>query len=153
MTTRRKRANKRRGSVMIEFTLSFMFLVPLFLGLWEFGRTFYLYSELENAVRAGARYASQRQYDSANATPTAEFLTAVQNMTVYGTPTPNDTSAPIIPGLTPDNVNLQVTFTSGSPSAVAVSIINYSIPTYVGNTQLHGKPLVWCPFLGTFGPP
>ncbi len=142
------------GSVMVEFTLSLSFLIPLFLGLWEFGFAFYQYSKLLNAVRAGARYASLRTYDSATATPTANFLTAVQKMTVYGDPAANtSTATPAVPGLTTSNVQLAVTFTNGAPSAVSVSIDNYQVPTYIGNVTLRGKPYVWFPYLGIFGPP
>src|ERR1700693_2592543 len=65
--------DSRRGSVIVEFTLSATFLVALFLGVWQFGYAFLIYGELEEAVRAGARYASMRTYDSADATPTSAF--------------------------------------------------------------------------------
>jgi Flp pilus assembly protein TadG len=153
MITRTPRVDDR-GSVMVEFTLSLTFLVPLFLGLWEFGFAFYQYSKLENGVRAGARYASMKRYDSANTTPTASFLTAVQRMTVYGDPNADPTKAtPVVPGLTTDNVQLGVTFSRGAPSTVTVAINNYQLPTYIGKVTLRGKPYVWFPHLGMFGPP
>ncbi len=152
--TQRTHTTRERGSVMVEFTLSIMFLVPLFLGLWEFGFAFYNYSKLENAVRGGARYASMKQYDSANTTPTSAFLTAVQKMTVYGDPAADpQAAAPVAPGLTTDNVQLAVTFSNGVPATVTVSINNYQLPTYIGNVTLRGKPYVWFPHLGIFGPP
>jgi len=45
---------KRSGSVLVEFTLSATFLIAVFLGVWQFGYAFYIYSELEQSVRAGA---------------------------------------------------------------------------------------------------
>ncbi len=139
---------------MVEFTLAMTFLIPLFLGLWEFGFAFYRYGVLENGVRAGARYASLRRYESATTSPTAAFLTAVKNVTVYGDPAADaSTAKPIVPGLTTDNVQLAVTFTSGAPSSVTVSINNFRLPTYIGNMTLRGKPYVWFPYMGTFGPP
>src|SRR5690348_2791529 len=97
--------SKHRGSVMVEFTLSMLVLIPLFLGGWAFGYTFFQYSELESAVRAGARYASTLNYDSLSNTPSAAFLTAVQNMTVYGDPNANPaTATPVVSGLTTANV-------------------------------------------------
>jgi Flp pilus assembly protein TadG len=143
---------KRNGSVLVEFTLSATFLVALFLGVWEFGYSFYIYSELEQSVRAGARYASLRTYNSANSTPTADFLTAVQNVVVYGDPAPPAGATPVAPGLTTSNVSLTVTFTS-VPTTMNVAITGYTLPTYFGNQTLTGKPTTSFPFVGVFGPP
>ena len=79
MMRRNGQARRRSGSVMVEFTVATSVLIPLFLGGWAFGFTFYQYVQLENAVRSGARYASLRTYDSATSTPSSAFLTAVQN--------------------------------------------------------------------------
>jgi len=141
---------RRSGSVLVEFTLSATFLIAVFLGVWQFGYAFYIYSELEQAVRDGARYASLGTYNSANSTPTAAFLTAVQNVVVYGDPAGGTT--PIAPGLTTANVSLTVTFTS-VPTTMTVAITNYMVPTYFGNQTLSGKPTTSFPFVGVFGPP
>jgi len=101
-------------------------------------------------VRDGARYASLGTYNSANSTPTAAFLTAVQNVVVYGDPAGGTT--PIAPGLTTANVSLTVTFTS-VPTTMTVAITNYMVPTYFGNQTLSGKPTTSFPFVGVFGPP
>src|SRR5713226_1426380 len=138
MTVNRRR---RSGSVLVEFTLSATFLIALFLGVWQFGYGFYIYNELEEAVRAGARYASLGTYNSADSTPTAAFQTAVQNVVVYGNPAPAAGAAPVAPGLTTANVSLTVTITG------------YSLPTYFGNQTLNGKPTTAFPFVGVFGPP
>ena len=143
----------RRGSVLIELTLSLTFLVALFLGIWQFGYAFYLYGELEQSVRAGARYASLLKYDTASATPSAAFLTAIQNVVVYGDPAPAAGASPVAPGLTTANVALTVTFISGAPTSMAVAITGYQLPTYFGKTTLSGKPTTSFPFLGIFGPP
>jgi Flp pilus assembly protein TadG len=142
------------GSVMIEFTLSLAFLIPLFLGVWEFGYSFYIYSALENAIRAGGRYASTIKYDSATTTPTSSFLTAVQNMCVYGDPAADTTTAkPMVPGLATSNISLTVTFANNAPSAMTVAITGFKLPTYAGTVTLTNKPYVWFPFTGPFGPP
>ncbi len=60
-----------RGNAMIEFALSFGLLFAVFSGVFQFGYALYVYNSLESAVRAGARYASQRTYDSATAPPTS----------------------------------------------------------------------------------
>jgi Flp pilus assembly protein TadG len=151
MTASRK---KRSGSVLVEFTLSATFLIALFLGVWQFGYGFFIYNELEEAVRAGARYASLRTYNSGTSTPTADFLTAVQNVVVYGDPAGGTT--PIAPGLTTANVSLTVTFSAtvpGVPTNMNVAITGYQLPTYFGSQTLTGKPTTTFPFVGVFGPP
>jgi Flp pilus assembly protein TadG len=144
---------RRRGSVLVEFTLSLSFLVALFLGIWQFGYAFYLYAELEQSVRAGARYAAQIKYDSATSTPTSTFLTSVQNVVVYGDPAPAAGAATVTPGLTTGNVALTVTFTLGVPTSMAVAITGYQLPTYFGSATLINRPTEWFPFIGIFGPP
>jgi Flp pilus assembly protein TadG len=139
---------------MVEFTFSLLLLIPLFLGSWAFGFTFFQYAQLENAVRAGARYASTRTYDSATTTPTSAFLTAVQKMTVYGDPAANtSTATPVVSGLATSNVALTVAFTNGAPSAMTVSITGFQVNSYIGKTTLNGKPYVYFPFIGYWGPP
>jgi Flp pilus assembly protein TadG len=141
---------RRSGSVLVEFTLSATFLIAVFLGVWQFGYGFYIYSELEQSVRAGARYASLRTYNSADSTPTSDFLTAVQNVVVYGDPAGGTT--PVAPGLTTANVAVTVTFTT-VPTTMNVAITGYKLPTYFGNQTLNGKPTTSFPFVGVFGPP
>ena len=145
--------NRELGSAMIEFALSLAFLTSLFLGTWQFGYTFFLYSELEQAVRAGARYASVQPYHSANATPTGDYLTAVQNVVVYGTASPGNQATAVVSGLTPKQVGLSVTFTNNAPSAVTVYITGYTVPASFGNVTLTNKPVGWFPYAGMFGPP
>jgi Flp pilus assembly protein TadG len=140
----------RSGSVLVEFTLSATFLIALFLGVWQFGYGFYIYNELEESVRAGARYASLGTYNSGTSTPTGAFLTAVQNVVVYGDPAGGTT--PVAPGLTTANVSLTVTFTS-VPTVMNVAITGYKLPTYFGNQTLTGRPTTAFPFVGVFGPP
>jgi Flp pilus assembly protein TadG len=138
----------------VEFALCTLVLIPVFLGTWSFGFTFFQYAQLENAVRSGARYASVRTYDSASTTPSSAFLTAVQKATVYGDPAADTaTATPVVAGLTPGKVQLAVTFTSGAPSGMTVSIANFQVESFLNKVTLTGKPYVWFPYLGTWGPP
>ena len=144
---------RQGGSVIVELTLSLTFLTALFLGTWQYGYTFYIYAELEQAVRDGARYASELTYDSGTSTPAADFQTAVENVVVYGNPSPAQGAAPVAPGLATNNVSLTVTFTSNVPTEMTVAITGYQIPTYFGKATLNGKPTTTFPFVGIFGPP
>jgi Flp pilus assembly protein TadG len=148
------RFRRNSGSVTLEFTFSTLLLIPVFLGGWAFGFTFFQYAQLENAVRAGARYASEQTYDSNSITPSSSFLTAVQKMTVYGDPAADPTTAtPVVAGLTTNNVQLTVGFTNSAPSTMTVAITGFQVNSYIGRTTLNGKPYVWFPFVGIFGPP
>ena len=151
---RTSKRSQRSGSVMVEFTLSLTFLIPLFLGAWSFGYTFFQYSQLENAVRSGARYAAMRTYDSATSTPSSSFSTAVKKMTVYGDPSADtSTATPKVTGLTTDNVVLTVAFSSGAPSTVTVAITNFTVRAYTQTVNLTNHPYVWFPYVGYFAPP
>lgn len=150
-TLRHGNARRRRGGVMIEFVLSLTFLITLFIGGWAYGYGFYIYGELENAVRNGARYASKLPYDSNSSTPSSTFLTKVQQMTVYGDPTVSN-GTPVAPNLTTSNVSLTVTMTNGAPTAMQVAITGYTLPGY-WNATLNNKPYVWFPYLGYWSPP
>jgi Flp pilus assembly protein TadG len=138
---------------MVELVLSLSFLTALFLGTWEYGYTFYLYAELEQAVRTGARYASLQPYHSGNSTPTPDYVTAVKNVVVYGNPSPPQGALPVAANLGAKNVQLSVTFTNNVPTAVSVYLTGYSISTYLGTWPLNNKPLSWFPYAGMFGPP
>ena len=143
--------NRRRGNVTVEFALSFGFLIALLTGCFQFGYAYYVYNTLENAVRAAARFASLRTYDSATETPTAAFTTAVQNMAVYGNPTGD--GQPLARGLAPANVTLTVTFDRNVPQRVAVTISNYNLDAVFRTLTFNGKPSATFPYLGRWAPP
>lgn len=149
----RGRGRRQAGSAMIEFVFSSLLIVPIFLGTWSFGTTFYLYARLESAVRDGARYASIQTYDSSTTTPSTSFLQAVQYMTVYGDPNADPATAKaLVPNLTTGNVQLTVTFTNNAPSQMTVAITGYTVPSYASSVTLNGKPYVSFPFVGMWGP-
>jgi Flp pilus assembly protein TadG len=126
-------------------------LLGLTLGTLRFGYSFFVYSELEQAVRAAGRYASLRPYGSATTTPDAAYLTAVKNVVVYTAPAGG--TSPIANGLTTDNVAVTMTFANGVPSAVTVAITGYDLPQIISSVRLTNKPQVQFPYLGLFQPP
>jgi Flp pilus assembly protein TadG len=122
----------------------------VFGGVFQFGYAFYVYNSLESAVRSGVRYASLRTYDSATTTPSSAYLTAVQNMVVYGDPAGAGQS--VARGLTPANVTLTVTMANNVPAQVAVGITNYTINGVVRSFTLTNKPKATFPYMGRFAP-
>lgn len=140
----------RKGSVMVEFAIGVGVMLAAFTGTFQFGYTFLQYNNLQNAVARGARYASLVPYDSPNATPSAAFKTAVQNMVLYGKPTAGAT--PVLPGLGTGNVNLTVTFTNGIPALMTVSISGYTIDSIFAKSALTNKPQVMFAYQGIWSP-
>jgi len=146
----RKARHGERGNAMLEFAIGATTLVSIFAGTFQFGYTFYQYNLLKNAVENGATYAALKTYNSATSTPSSTFRTAVQNIVVYGDPAGG--SSPIVSGLAPGNVNLNVTFTNGVPTAMNVSISSYTIHAVFGNTTFTNKPSVTYSYQGIYQP-
>jgi Flp pilus assembly protein TadG len=141
---------RRSGSAILEFAIGSGVLLAAFTGTFRFGYACLQYNRLTNAVNQGARYASIVPYDSANATPSAAFLASVRNMVLYGNPDGGTTT--VVPGLTPANVNLTVTFTNSVPTAMTVSISGYEIDSVFGSDTLTNKPKFTYPYLGIWSP-
>ncbi len=142
----------RRGSVIVEFAICTPFLVLLFLGAWHYGYAFSVYNSVEQAVRAGGRFAAMQTYSAVEGAPPDEaFLTGVRNMVVYGDAAGGET--PIVPGLTTDMVFTEVTFENGIPAIVRVWVDGYQLPGLFSQIVLHGKPSVRFSFTGGHAPP
>jgi len=146
----------RRGSAAVEFALGSSVFVALFAGAFGFGNTFYAYNKLESAVRNGARYGALLVYSgevaTTNSSPASAFVTAVQNVTVYGTPNPPTGTAAVASGLTPDKVAVTVTFANGQPDQVRVAIRNYQVQSLFRNWTANQKPVASFTFMGRFAP-
>jgi Flp pilus assembly protein TadG len=139
---------RERGVAVIQLTFLIPILTALFLGTWSMGYSCYIYSELEDAVRSGARYGSLISYDAAN---TSAFTTAVQNVVVYADPAGGTT--PVISGLTTSQVNVTVLPAGAEPTSVTVSITGYKLYTmYMTTFTLTNKPWLTLPYLGHYVP-
>ncbi len=146
----RRARETRRGNTLVEFALSFGLLFALLTGVFQFGYAYYVYNTLEGAVRGGARYASVRVYDSSTSTPSAAFLSAVQNMVVYGNPSGGGPA--MAAGLTPQNVTVSVAMDRNVPVRITVGITGYTINSAIRSFTLTNKPRATFPFMGRFAP-
>lgn len=140
----------RSGMAIVEFAVGSGVLLATFSGTFGVGYSLIQYNKLEMAVAQGARYASIVPYDSATATPSAGFSSAVKNMVLYGSPVAG--TSPVLSGLTTGNVNLTVTFANGIPSSMQVSISGYTINALFDTYTLSGKSQVTYPYQGVWAP-
>jgi len=88
--------------------------------------------------------------NSGNTSQDTAWQTKVQNVVVYGTPTPAGSATPVVPNLTTGNVSATATFASGVPSYVTVKISSYSLDAIVKTFTLTNKPLLTTPFMGQY---
>jgi Flp pilus assembly protein TadG len=147
MRVRPRYCARRKGGAFVEFALSFSVLFALFAGLFQAGYTLFSYNTLVNGVREGARYASLRPYDGDES-----FTAAVRNMVVYGNPQPSKNAEPIIRGLTPENVLLNVIANQGVPTSVTVSVHNYPIHAIFATMVLDRRPSATFAYTGIVMP-
>jgi Flp pilus assembly protein TadG len=141
---------RQSGNAAIEFALSAGFLLALFSGVFQFGYTFFVYNNLVNAVRAGARYASLRVFDSSTGTPSAVYVTAVRNMVIYGDPAGGAVAS--APGLVSANVGVDVQTSNNVPVSVTVQIQNYRVYAVFTTFTFNGKPRLSYPYMGRYAP-
>lgn len=139
---------------MLELALSAGVMVTCLTGTFQFGYTFYVYNELVTAAGNAGRYAAQRTYRAATPGDVEKGKTAIRNMAVYGTPTPSAGDAPIAPGLTTGQI--QVNYVAGeanaAPAAVDVWISNYTVHAAIANFTFDKRPLAEFPFVGRYAP-
>ena len=143
---------RRRGNVLIEFSIAVSLLVTVLAGVWQFGYSFYLYNSLESAVRDGARYASLTAYDG-GVSNGAAFHSRVKNMVVYGNPEPAAAALPVVPGLTPEQVSVTEQFRGATPERVEVRVEDFPIQTIFRTFTLSGKPRCSFAYLGRYTTP
>jgi Flp pilus assembly protein TadG len=159
---------------MIEFTLSALLLISIFLGTVSFGQDIHMYNRLEESVRAGARFASlpSSKYDAyggldprpaacaaCDFTPTSgPYVTSVRNMVAYGCdPAAGSatgcTQVPVVEGVLPANVTVTLRMVNSWPKAVTVSMRGVSMTTPLGRVVLNGKPVTSFPWMAVYMPP
>lgn len=114
-----KRRASERGGTLIEFTFIAVVFFLMLVGIVAAGNLYYTHNALVEATRRGARYAVLN--------PTGSD-TAVQNVVVYGTPTPAQGATSLIYNLQPSNVTVTYAGLNVGQGTATVRIINYSFP-------------------------
>ena len=126
------------GSTLIEFAGSLILLTTMIGGIFQIGYTFFTYNTLVNAVRSGARYASLQPPEANSTNP--EFAKSIRNLVVYGDPAPAPDAKSVVPGLTPDSVEIIL-----GPAETTVSVRGFEIDALFSKIKLDGRPTVTFP--------
>jgi Flp pilus assembly protein TadG len=144
---------RERGHAMLELAFSAAVMLSCLVGTFQFGYTFYVYNQLVTAVGNGARYAAMRTYHAGSDQENELAKRAIRNMVVYGDPEPGPDAAPIAAKFTPDQVDVRwVMDEKGAPSAVNVSIHEYSVDAVFKTFTFTGRPGVEFPYVGRSAP-
>jgi Flp pilus assembly protein TadG len=142
-----------RGHAMLELAVSATVMVSCLAGTFQFGYTFYVYNQLVTAVGNGGRYAAMRTYRAATPQDVDKGSQAIRNMVAYGDAQPAAGASPVVPNLTPDQVDVRwVTNESGAPTAVDISIRNFTVNAVFKSFTFTGRPGVEFPYVGRYAP-
>jgi Flp pilus assembly protein TadG len=94
MTARASRHARQRGQNMVEFSISILVLMIIFLGIMDFGYLFSGYVSAHNAVRGAARFAATHPSAWTNVANPPDKTTIEGNLKLTAVPAviPNDDS-------------------------------------------------------------
>ncbi|MBK6675952.1 MAG: pilus assembly protein [Rhodocyclaceae bacterium] len=136
---------KYRGAVAVELAFIAIPLVFMVLATIDFARAMFVYDQLAKAARDGARYLSF--FDP---TIAAEYPTDMaKSRMIYGTANPADGATPIVPGLTPEMIEICDRINSGgcaggpfgdvpTPTSGTINLVRVSITGYTFNPSFPG---------------
>jgi hypothetical protein len=138
---------------MLELAISAGGMVSCLVGTFQFGYTFYTYNQLVTAVGNGARYAAQRTYRTGTGQDAERGNAAIRNMVVYGDAQPSSGAAPVVPKLTPAEVEVRWALAGdGAPLSVNVAIKGYTMDAIFRSYSFDGRPSVEFPYVGRYAP-
>ena len=149
-----KRNAARRGNAIVEFALSATVLFTMLFGTFQFGYTFYVYNQLQAAIRSGIRYASMRPYTlGGGASCPGKVQLAVKNVVVFGEPNPTGSVHPIVKGLATSRIDVAYVFdAAGVPTNVTVQVNSFTVDAVVTTFTFTNKPYATVPFFGRYAP-
>ena len=146
----RRKNTRENGHAMLELAISAGVMVSCLVGTFQFGYTFYTYNQLLTAVGNGARYAAQSTYRSGSES-IEQGNAAIRNMVVYGDAQPAPEAAPVVPKLTPGEVEVRWQLAGdGAPLSVNVAIKGYTMDAIFRSFTFDGRPSVEFPYVGKY---
>jgi len=143
----------RKGSVMVELAVSVVALTLLGAGGFQFGYLFWARQQLQSAIAGGARYASRLDYLGRSAQCVQRSYDGARNFVVFGDPKPHADAAPLIPGLQPSNVAVDIQADpQGVPQAITLSVRDFQVEAVFSRYRMDGSPSATVPFQGRYAP-
>ena len=106
--------SNERGGTLVEFAIAATVFLTTVFGIIEFGRAMWTHNALTDAARRGARYAALHSNADVD---------KVKNVVVYGNEDGGDD--PVIPNLSPTNVDVTYSDFAVNKGTVSVSVNNY----------------------------
>jgi hypothetical protein len=142
------RFGSKRGNAMVEFAISFPFLILILAGIFQFGYSFFVYNGLKSAVQNGARFGAVTDYEAGS----DGFSAKIKNVVVYGTPAPKPDAKAVLPGLSTDSVAVTASEFDGTgiPRLVTVAISSYEVPSIWRSIRFEDKPRATFAYMGQF---
>jgi Flp pilus assembly protein TadG len=147
------RRRNQSGHAILELAICAAMMVSCLAGTFQFGYTFYVYNLLVASVGNGGRYAATRTYHGGSEQQIEQDRQAIRNMVVYGDAQPASDATPVTPKLTTEQVDVRWVFDQssdkkGPPTAVNVSIREYSVDAVFKTFTFMGRPGVEFPYIG-----
>lgn len=138
LSLNRSQAQRRtHGAIAIEFALVVMFVIPLVLGVVEFGRSLYAYDILAKSVRSAARHLAVGENDQSLAEGVTRHREA-RCIVLTGSPALSGTACALsiqLPLLTDDMITILVPSANGAVNDIVtgsgtMDIVTVSVAGY-----------------------
>ncbi|MCA1630712.1 MAG: pilus assembly protein [Acidobacteria bacterium] len=113
---RKNRRGGERGAALVEFAIAATVFLTVMFGVIEFGLVLWTHNALTDAARRGARYAVTHPQGEAS---------KVQNVVIYGEPTPAAGAKPVVANLGDANVKVAYTGFGVGAGRVTVAIDSF----------------------------
>lgn len=128
------------GTAIVEFTLTAAFFLMIIMAIVSAGHLFFTHNAMVESTRRGARYAAtQCKPALVGCVNSGTSLERVKNVVLYGTPTAG--SAPLVNGLTTDNIQVDYSANFGvAQGTVSVKIVTYNYTFAVAATVINMPP-------------
>ena len=128
--------HSERGAAVVEFALTASVFIMMIVAIISGAHLFFTHNAMVEATRRGARYAATRCYPNLSGCPdSANTITKVQNMVLYGTPDAGTTT--LVHNLQRDNVTVTYSSDFGvGQGNVSVKIDNYNYIFGVSGTSI-----------------
>ncbi len=134
-SVKRHSARARRGSAIVEATLTLPILLLFVFSIVDFGITAYMHHSLMFRAREAARWGAVRDLTD------PATLATMRNLIVYGSPTATGTG--LIYGVTTENIDINRMHAPSDEDRIVITIsgFDFGLYTYLVAGLHPGKPI------------